>query len=113
MICVTNTSDKSELAVRCYSRRGVVIMEKMRRSESISVPGLAMIAAGIGAIAVGAFAIGALAIGRIAVRHLGVQNSKFKSLEIRDLTVTRLHIAEITVSESIRLPDNTDRPLAS
>lgn len=66
------------------------------------------------AVAVGAFAIGALAIGRLAIRRLAVENAKFKSLEIADLTVTRLHAAEVTVSQSLKLPgSNVDQTISS
>lgn len=79
-------------------------MEKIRNSTSLSFGGVAMIASAIGAVAVGAFAIGALAIGRLAIRRLSVESLEFKSLKIQDLTVARLHAAEVTVSESLKLP---------
>jgi hypothetical protein len=61
----------------------------------------------MGAVAVGAFAIGALAVGRLAVRRLEVEKARLKSLNIEDLTVTRLHAAEVTVSDSLKLPGTT------
>ena len=78
--------------------------------QSLALPRLALIATAIGAVAVGAFAIGALAIGRLAIRRLAVANAKLKSLEIEDLTVKRRHAAEVTVSDSLKLPGyNADR----
>jgi len=42
-----------------------------------------------------------------------IESAKFKSLEIQDLTVTRLHAAEVTVSESLKLPgSNVDRKIS-
>ena len=56
----------------------------------------------------------ALAIGRLAIRHVVVDSAKLKSLEIQDLTVTRLHAAEVTVSDSLKLPgDEVDRKISS
>ena len=39
-----------------------------------------------------------------------VESAEFKSLEIQDLTVTRLRAAEVTVSDSLKVPEsNVDR----
>jgi len=85
-------------------------MKDFRSSTPLGVRGVALIATAIGAVAVGAFAIGALAIGRLAIRRVVVERAEFKSLEIRDLTVTRLHAAEVTVSDSLKVPgSNVDR----
>jgi hypothetical protein len=79
-------------------------MEDRSSSNHLDVRAVAMIATAIGAVAVGAFAIGALAIGRLAIRRVLIGRAKFKSIEIEDLTVTRLHFAEVTVSDSLKLP---------
>jgi hypothetical protein len=83
-------------------------MKELRSSKHLGFRGVAIIATAIGAVAVGAFAIGALAIGRLAIRRLSVESAKFKSLEIHDLTVMRIHAAEVTVSDSLKLPENAD-----
>ena len=90
-----------------------VDMEKIGASKSFGYCGVTKIATAIGAVAIGAFAIGALAIGRLAIRHIAVERAKFKSLEIQDLIVTRLRVAEVTVVDSIKLPDNANREIAS
>ena len=84
-------------------------MKEPRSSKSLGFRGLAMTATAIGAVAVGAFAIGALAIPRLAIRRVVVDSAKFKSLEIEELTVTRLRAAEVTVSDSLKLPESVDR----
>jgi hypothetical protein len=39
-----------------------------------------------------------------------IERAKFKSIEIEDLTVKRLHVAEVTVSDSLKLSgSNVDR----
>jgi hypothetical protein len=73
-------------------------------SKSMSLGGLTMIATAMGAVAVGAFAIGAFAIGRLAVGRLVVGNVKFKSVEIETLSVSRLRAADVTVTNSVKLP---------
>jgi len=78
-------------------------MKEIRSSKSLGSRG-AMIATAIGAVAVGAFAIGAFAIGRLASRRVLVESAKLKFLEIGDLAVTRLRAAEVTVSDSLKLP---------
>jgi hypothetical protein len=83
-------------------------MKEPRSSKPLGFRGVATIATAIGAVAVGAFAIGALAIGRLAIRRLSVESAKFNSLEIKDLTVMRIHAAEVTVSDSLKLPENAD-----
>lgn len=45
-------------------------------------------------------------------RHIAVESAKFKSLKIQYLTVTRLRVAEVTVSNSIKLPERTNRRIA-
>jgi len=79
-------------------------MKELHSPKSQGFRGLALIAAAIGAVAAGAFAIGPLAIGKLAIRRLSIENAEFKSLEIQDLTVSRLRAAEVTVSESLKLP---------
>lgn len=91
-------------------------MNNHRSSESLTLRGVALAAAkagavaigalAIGAVAVGAFAIGALSIGRLAAGRLVVNRAKFKSLDIEELNVTRLHVREITVSDSLQLPEH-------
>jgi len=81
-------------------------------SKYMKLSGVATIATAMGAVAVGAFAIGALAIGRLAIRHIAVETAKFKNLEIQDLTAIRLRVAEVTVTDSIKLPD-TNHKIAS
>jgi hypothetical protein len=90
-----------------------VDMEKIGASKSRGYRRVTMIATAIGAVAIGAFAIGVLAIGRLAIRHIAVERAKFKSLEIQDLSVTRLHVAEVTINDSIKLPDGANREIAS
>ena len=80
-------------------------MEESRNSKSLGFHGVAMIATAVGAVAVGAFAIGVLAIGRLAIRRVVIESAELKSLQIQDLTVKRLRAAEITVSESLQLPE--------
>ncbi len=82
----------------------------MNYRSSPSLPALAMIATGIGAIAVGAFAIGALAIGRSAIRRVQIENAKLKSLGIGDLTVSRFRAREVIVSDSLELPQKSSQP---
>ncbi|SRR5712692_7413170 len=83
-------------------------------SQSLGFRGVAMIATAIGAVAVGAFVIGALAIRRLAIRRVVIDSAEFKSLQIRDLTVTRLRAAEVTVSDSLKLPgSNVDPKISS
>jgi hypothetical protein len=79
-------------------------MKDQRSFAPLSFPAVATIATAMGAVAVGAFAIGALAVGRLAIRRLEVEKAYLKSVEIEDLTVTRLHAAEVTVSDSLKLP---------
>ena len=81
-------------------------MAELQSSKSLGFHGVAMIATAIGAVAVGAFAIGALAIGRLAIRRVRIDGAEFKSLEIQELTVKRLRAAEVTVSDSLTLPEN-------
>lgn len=88
-------------------------MDEIRSSKSMKLRGVTAIAIATGAVAIGAFAIGALAIGRLAIRHIAVERAKFKCLEIEDLCVTRLRVAEVTVSDSIKLPDRVDRKIPS
>ena len=45
-------------------------------------------------------------------RHIAVESAKFKSLKIQYLTVTRLRVAEVTVSNSIKLPEATNHGIA-
>jgi hypothetical protein len=50
----------------------------------------------------------------LAIRRVVVESAKLKSLEIQDLTVTRLHAAEVTVSDSLKLPGgDVDRKISS
>jgi hypothetical protein len=50
----------------------------------------------------------------LAIRRVSIESAKFKSLEIQDLTVARLHAAEVTVSDSLTLPEsNVDHRIAS
>jgi hypothetical protein len=49
----------------------------------------------------------------LAIRQIVIEKAKLKSLETQDLSVTRLHVAEITVSDSIKLPDTDNRKIAS
>jgi len=78
------------------------------------VRGVVMLATAFGAVAVGAFAIGALAIRRLAISRVVVGRAKFKSLEIEELTVTRLRAGEVTVSDSLKLPEsNVDTEIPS
>ena len=93
-------------------------MNEIAGSKSMRLSGVTAIAiangaVAIGALAIGAFAIGALAIGRLVVRHIAVERAKFKCLEIEDLCVTRLRVAEVTVSDSIKLPDRVDHKIPS
>jgi hypothetical protein len=81
-------------------------MKRATEFRKSPFPGVALIATAIGAAAVGGFAIGALAIGRFAIRRVLVESAQFKSLEIEDLTVTQLRAAEVTVSDSLKLPRN-------
>ena len=83
-------------------------MKELQSSRHLSFGGVVMIATAIGSVAVGAFAIGALAIRRLAIGRLVVGGVKFKSLEMQDLTVMRIHAAEVTVSTSLKLPENAD-----
>jgi hypothetical protein len=73
-------------------------------SKRQDLRGLAIIATAIGAVAIGAFAIGALSIRRLVIRRVVIECGEFKSLAIQDLTVTRLRAAEVTVSDSLKLP---------
>jgi hypothetical protein len=58
-------------------------------------------------------AIGAPSIRRLAIRRVLIESAEFKSLEIQDLSVTRLRAAEITVSDSVKLPrSNVDRKIS-
>jgi hypothetical protein len=79
-------------------------MKEIRISKSLSFGGIALGATAIGAFAIGALAIGAFAIGRLVIRRVVVESAKLRYFEIEDLTVTRLHAAEITVSDSLKLP---------
>ncbi len=88
-------------------------MKDLTSSRHVHYRGVAPIATAIGAVAVGAFAIGALAIGRLAIRRIAVESAKFKSLEILDLTVRRLRAAEVTVSDSLKLPATIDGNLSA
>ena len=45
-------------------------------------------------------------------RHIPVESAKFKSLKLQYLTVTRLRVAEVTVSNSIKLPEGTNGRIA-
>jgi hypothetical protein len=83
-------------------------MKELQSSKHLSFGVVAMIATAIGAVAVGVFAIGALAIRGLAIGRVVVGSAKFKSLEIQDLTVMRSHAAEVTVSNSLKLPENVD-----
>jgi hypothetical protein len=78
-------------------------MKDLRSPQFLSFRGVAMIAT----------AIGALAIGRLAISRVAIDSAKLKSLEIQDLTVTRLHAAEITVSDSLKLPGSNVDPRIS
>jgi len=49
----------------------------------------------------------------LAIRHIAIERAKLKSLEIQDLTVTRLSVAEVTVIDSIKLPDSNNRKITS
>jgi hypothetical protein len=78
-------------------------------SKDLGFRGVAIVATAIGAmavgaVAVGAFAIGALSIRRLAIRRVAIDIGELKSLHIQDLTVERLHAAEVTVSESLKVP---------
>ncbi len=89
-------------------------MKEIRSSKSLGFCGMAMIATAIGAVAVGAFAIGALAIGRLVIRRVLVGSAECKSLVIHDLSVTRFSAAEVTVSDSLKLPgSNADNKISS
>jgi hypothetical protein len=88
-------------------------MKDQHSSQNPNFRGAALIATAIGAVAVGAFAIGALAIGRLAIRRVVIESAKLKSPEIQDLTVTRLHAAEVTVSDSLKLPESNADPKIS
>jgi hypothetical protein len=87
--------------------------EFMKDSQSLGFRGVAMMAAAIGAVAVGAFAIGALTIRRLTIRRVVIGSAEFKTLEIRDLTVKRLRAAEVTVSDSLKLPGSDISPKIS
>ncbi|HEY2712942.1 MAG TPA: hypothetical protein VGI60_10535 [Chthoniobacterales bacterium] len=54
-------------------------------------------AVALGALAIGAVAIGALTIGRLVIRRLTIEKADLRSLEVRDLTVTG----------SLRLPEDS------
>ena len=45
-------------------------------------------------------------------RRIAVESAKFKSLKIQYLTVTRMRVAEVTASNSIKLPEGTNRRIA-
>jgi hypothetical protein len=79
-------------------------MKEPRNSQSLGLRGVVMIATALGAVAIGTFAIGALSIRRLAIRRVVIDGTEFKSLKIRDLTVSRLHAAEVTFSDSLKLP---------
>jgi hypothetical protein len=66
-----------------------------------------LIAMAAGAAAVGALAIGALIIGRLSIRRVSIDRADLKSLAIDDLTVTHLRAREVTVIESIQLPERS------
>lgn len=79
-------------------------MEKIRASKSVGFGGMARIATAIGALAIRQLAIGRISVGR----------AEFESLAIQDLTVTRLRVAEVTVTDSLKLPgSNVDRKILS
>jgi enhancing lycopene biosynthesis protein 2 len=89
-------------------------MKHFNRSKNLKFRGAAMVATAIGAAAVGAFAIGALAVGRLVIRRVLIESAEFKSLKIQDLTVIRLHAAEVTVSDSLKVPGgNGDHKVSS
>jgi len=85
--------------------KGVSDMEKIATSKSWGFGNVSMVATTVAAVALGAFAIGALAIGELAIRRVSVKNAKLKSLAIEDLTVTRLRVAEVAMSDSLKLPE--------
>ena len=85
-------------------------MRDGRSSRQLGFHAMAMIATAIGAVAVGAFAIGALTVRRLTIRRVLIESAEFKSLKIQDLTVARLRAAEVTVSDSLRLPEAMSAP---
>jgi hypothetical protein len=92
-------------AVRQHREIAGEYMKDLNRSKRQDLRGLAVIATAIGAVAIGAFAIGALSIRRLAIRRVFIECGEFKTLAIQDLTVTRLRAAEVTVSDSLKLPE--------
>ena len=88
-------------------------MDATSSSKYLRLSGAATIATAMGAVAIGAVAIGALAIGRLAIRHIAIERAKLKSVEMQDRSVTRLRVAEVTVTDSIQLPDSTNRNFES
>ena len=83
------------------------LMNDKIKSQSLQLPGVAIIGTAFGAMAIGAFAVGTLAIGRLAIRRLFVNRVKFKSLEIEELIVRRIHADEVVIHDSLRLPRKT------
>src|SRR5215469_11090250 len=79
-------------------------MHKNDSSGQLSLRGAAILAVAMGAVAVGALAVGTLAIGSVAIGRLWVSRTKLKRLEIEELSVARLSAGEITVKDSIALP---------
>lgn len=43
--------------------------------------------------------------GRLAIRRVAIESAALRSLHIEELTVTRLRAAEVTVSDSLELPE--------
>jgi hypothetical protein len=83
-------------------------MDATSSSKYLRLSGAATIVTAMGAVA-----IGALAIGRLAIRHIAIERAKLKSVEMQDRSVTRLRVAEVTVTDSIQLPDSTNRNFES
>jgi len=92
-------------------RYNPIVAEIDAKTQSRTQPSAAqsalLIAIAVGAAAVGAMAIGALIIGRLSIRRVRIDRADLKSLAIDDLTVTRLRAREVTVIESIELPEGS------
>lgn len=71
-----------------------------------------MIAIAIGG-SPGAHSRSALIIGRLAIRHISIERTKLRALEIEDLRVTRMRVAEVMITDTIKLPDTGNREIVS
>jgi hypothetical protein len=77
-----------------------------RSSQSFAGSGVAVVATAVGAVAIGALAIGVLAIRRLAIRRVVIDHAEFKSLVIGELTVARLRAGDVTVTDTLTMPDS-------